>query len=125
MLKPFTNIYAEQILLIDPMRPIQVYKNLNKNCFSVRQEIVRFHCNNVALENVQFVVNETARLRVVKNKRREVHAYVSGFLSEKIVDSDLLLWYNPYKVSQFQCNGVPVLKGSTCHLTTQKICVTL
>lgn len=119
------NDYSEQVKMVDPSKRVHVYRNLHMGGFSVKQGTVRFHTMNVSLYDIKFVVRESGRQRVIRERQKNVHAYVSGFLSEKIVDSDLLLWYNPYKVSQFQCNGVPVSKGSTCHLTTQKICVTL
>lgn len=122
---PILNDYSEQVKMIDPSKRVHVYRNLRTKAFSVRQGNVRFHTTNISLSDVNFVVRESGRQRVLKEQRKNVHSWVSGFLSEKIVDSDLLLWYNPYKVSQFQCNGVPILKGSACHLTTQKICVTL
>jgi hypothetical protein len=125
--KPFTDKYAEQCSLIDPSKPIRIYRNLNaspsgeKGCWSVKQGTVKFHCRTIFLKNVTFLVNEKIRLRVVKNKRKEVHAFVMGEIIERptffTVDIDAQwIYYNPYKCSTFVTGNSPIYQACICAL---------
>jgi hypothetical protein len=57
----------------------------------------------------EFRVSENGRQRVLSEKRKNVHARIA---CEKWVETDVsitddntLIYYDPYKVSQFQHNG--------------------
>jgi hypothetical protein len=66
-------------MFVDIEKPVQVYRNLHKNCFSVRQSgTVMFHTNYLAMENCDFVVNPGGRARVLKTGQKTVHAYIRG-----------------------------------------------
>ena len=46
-----TDDYDLQVTLVDPSRKIEVYRNLHKKCWSVRQAgLVKFHCHRVNLK---------------------------------------------------------------------------
>ena len=93
--------------LIDPTKPIEVYKNLNRNCWSVRQGgIVMLHTDAIALEQCQFKVSEAGRQRVLKEKRKNVHAFIKGIFIRKgdLVKGDKVT-YDPYKMSSFKHLG--------------------
>jgi len=95
--------------LIDPTKPVEVYKNLNRGCWSVRQNgIVRFHTYAIALEQCQFKVSESGRQRVLREKRKNVHAFIKGIFIKKggLVKGDKVT-YNPYKMSSFRHLGGP------------------
>jgi hypothetical protein len=95
--------------LIDPTKPVEVYKNLNRNCWSVRQDgIVRFHTHAIALRQCQFKVSEAGRQRVLKEKRKNVHAFIKGMVTRKgdRVKGDKVI-YDPYKMSSFRHLGEP------------------
>lgn len=81
---------------------VKVYFNLHKKCFSVqRNGIVIAHTNFVALKNVDFKVSEAGRQRVLRNKKKSVHAFVVGELLDVGVDSGIEVTYNPYKYDSF------------------------
>lgn len=107
--KPMVNILSDQIALIDPTKKVSVYRNLHNKCFSVKQgSKVVFHTKDIELKNVTFRVNEKARQRVIAKKRKEVHAYVDGFLCEPIFflfDIPEEVYYNPYTTSKFMIKG--------------------
>ena len=82
-----------------------VYFNLHKKCFSIKSlktgRVIQ-HSNEVTLENCQFKVTEAGRQRVLKQKRKNVHAGVVGYItssSEEVCDTEVR--YNPYKYMTF------------------------
>lgn len=67
--------------LIDERKSVQVYKNLHKGCWSVRQSgKVVAHLDYICLENCNFHVGKSGRDRVRKDGVKNVHAYVTGFV---------------------------------------------
>lgn len=93
-----------------------VYFNLHKKCFSIkalegdRKGRVIAHSDTVVLEGCKLLVSEAGRQRVLREKRKNVHAGVSGtwinadraekhfeFLS--MVGRQVT--YNPYKYASF------------------------
>lgn len=92
---------------IDFAKPVEVYRNLRskKYLYSIRQDrIVRAHTNDLTLVNCKFKVIESGRLRVVKSKHKNVHAFIKGFLTSSSVQGRVILTkvrYNPYEHSSF------------------------
>lgn len=87
---------------------VKVYYNLHKNCFSIKDYktgVVIAHAPSVRLENVQFEVNESGRQRVVRERRKNVHAFVIGNLKFDVESSVNLhnkeAFYNPYVWNMF------------------------
>jgi hypothetical protein len=87
---------------------VEVYYNLHKKTFSVRalegenRGRVIAHTNEVALEDVKFVVRESGRQKVLKEKCKNVHAFVRGNLVNGIkFETNGLATYNPYRYSTF------------------------
>lgn len=67
--------------LIDEKKSVQVYKNLHKGCWSVRQAgRVVAHLDYICLENCNFHVGKSGRDRVRKDGVKNVHAYITGFV---------------------------------------------
>ncbi len=67
--------------LIDERKSVQVYKNLHKGCWSVRQAgKVVAHLDYICLENCNFHVGKAGRDRVRKEGSKNVHAYITGFV---------------------------------------------
>ena len=93
----------------NPKQRVNVYRNLQKKMWSVRQGgRVIFHCNRIILKDVKFFVQAAGRARVLREKRKNVHAYVSGYLSNvkevnKYPDNDnwAEVTYDPYKHETF------------------------
>lgn len=90
-------VYGEQV---------EVYRNLHKGNWSIRQfgRIVG-HADNVALLDAEFRVSQAGRERVLRERQKNVHAYIVGRLEsfEKIMlsESTSEAYYNPYKCQQF------------------------
>ena len=81
-----------------------VYWNLHKLTFSIMQnQRVVAHSNCVPLFDAQFKVSEKGRQRVLREKKKNVHAYVVGtWVSEFVPRLPIkLATYNPYKYSSF------------------------
>lgn len=109
-----------------------VYYNLHKKLFSIKslegetKGRVIAHRYHVKLRDVTFKVYESGRLRVLKEKRKNVHA---GVIGEWIQDNQLLfnlgrsITYDPYKYSSFVYVDTlePVYNMSKVLLTAKKI----
>ena len=95
---------------------VDIYYNLHKHCLSVRHKgLVVNHAQDIALENVKFVVSQAGRRRVLEEKRKNVHAFVRGEIrAMDVCDSEPghVIKYNPYKYNSFVTeDGTPV-KGA-------------
>jgi len=107
---------------------VQVYFNLHKKVFSVRCKKTRLviaHVNNIYLEDVVFKVSENGRQRVLKEQRKNVHAYVEGTVStNKSTAIQGFITYNPYKYDSFifKSSEVPVktLNFTSMHVLNKK-----
>ena len=106
--------YLKQRSLIDPDRKVEVCRNLHKKCWSVRQDgLVKFHCAQIFMRDCKFVVQPAGRAKVLREKRKNVHAFVRGYLwdgnvlGQRIETSNIWdnIWdnisYNPYKADTF------------------------
>ena len=108
----------------------RIYFNLHKKLFSVQQKVngrwkVVKHANAVYLKNGKFKVSEAGRQRVLKEKKKNVHAFVEG---EEAFDFKSGTYcgvtYNPYKHSTFVKRGTeePVREFDIliCQVTDEK-----
>lgn len=91
---------------IDFNKPVKIYKNLHNGLFSVMQNnLVVAHIESFILNNVIFKVNESGRQKVLKEKRKNVHAFVTGYIETINVESDVInssqVRYNPYISNTF------------------------
>ena len=98
--------YEDQVNCVDLSRKVEVYRNLHKDCWSVRQRgIVRFHCSRINLKDCKFVVQPAGHAKVVREKKKNVHAFVRGHLCDEAEDIQVFCWddiyYNPYKAASF------------------------
>ena len=87
-------------------KQVQVYFNLHKKCYSVRDKKTRLviaHVNKISLGDVIFKVSEKGRQRVLEEQRKNVHAIVEGtILSYDAFKRDMRgVTYNPYMYSTF------------------------
>lgn len=110
-----------------------VYRNLHKQCFSVKalegpmKGKVIAHRNHLELKNVTFKVSETTRLRVVASGKKEVHAGVVGewadIYKENPATIELMepVRYNPKESGQFRkLDGTPIKSATRVELTDGK-----
>ena len=84
---------------------VEVYFNLHKRVFSVRScktGRVIHHTKNVHIRDPQFVVREGGRQRVLRERKKNVHAFVRGYATyfEDCPTLDTI-GYNPFKYDSF------------------------
>jgi len=108
--KPFAAISLEVLEYINTTRPVTVYRNLHRNCISVKQDgIVCCHAQNVVLYDATFVVGGKGRQRVLREKQKNVHAFIRGYVKdakETLKQLDYRwpeITYNPYTCEHFKC----------------------
>jgi hypothetical protein len=62
-------------------KSVRVYRNLQRNCWSVQHKgLVVAHATFVRLKNARFIVNQSGYERFLREKRKNVHAFVCGEL---------------------------------------------
>lgn len=96
---------------------VEVYRNLHDKDgtkkYSIRQNgLVIGHSNLIFLNNAKFVVRQTGRERVIKEKRKNVHAFIKGFVVDSAMGDDrdggknwpIKVTYNPYRDTNFVSN---------------------
>lgn len=109
------------------MKKVFVYWNLHKHCWSVRDCKTRkviLHLPELSLSDCVFKVSEAGRQRVLREKRKNVHAGVEGYMAEyyqpKVSRSNYPVYYNPYKQETFTCDGRPVKSAIVVNLHSDK-----
>jgi len=81
---------------------VEVYRNLHKNCFSVRalsgenKGRVIDHVQSIMLKDATFVVQPAGRKRVLQEQRKNVHAFVRGTTTDQPIQHGLSVRYDPY-----------------------------
>lgn len=87
-----------------------IYRNLHTGGFSVKlrgRVVDRQH--GLTAYNVTFKVNESGRQRVIKEKKKNVHAFVVcdkyNYRYDTPVDKLEVITYNPYVAANFVCSG--------------------
>ena len=99
---------------IDYDKRLYVYWNISKKTWSVRQSgKVVGHSDLIFLKDCRFLVAKAGQARVRREKKKNVHAGVSGYLFEDPLTVDRIAWndlydytpvwvmYNPYKHDTF------------------------
>ena len=105
---------------------VQVYYNLHTRCLSIRHRgKVIEHAKSVILRNANFRVQPAGRERVLKQKRKNVHAYIRG---ERVAVASFdskseRITYNPYKNKSFVSveTGKPVYKKDIVSIVGKNI----
>ena len=96
---------------------VEVYFNLHKHCLSYRPSGGRVrHARSLTLQNVKFNVQPAGREKVIREKKKNVHAFVRGIVinsyAETVDDKGKIkeyceqremrrITYNPYKYESF------------------------
>lgn len=84
---------------------VQIYFNLHKKCLSIKRKgKVIGYCKSAELENVTFKVSESGRQRVIREKKKNVHAFIVGDIvsnDEEYTPTGELVKYNPYVFASF------------------------
>jgi hypothetical protein len=84
----------------------RVYRNLHRKCLSVQTMTPRGwrvtgHADAVTLSGVTFAVSQAGRARVLKEGRKNVHAFVIGTLEDPRTIAGVAVKYNPYAAPGF------------------------
>jgi len=94
---------------IDKNKKVEVYFNLHKKCWSVRQSgRPVIHTDFIEIKDPQFVVQQGGNARVRREKKKNVHAFVRGYLTKRVSifpKKQKLVTYNPYKHTSFVERG--------------------
>ena len=80
-------------------KPILIYRNLHKKgkVYSIRQNsLVVGHTTNISLKNVKFIINMGGKKKAIESGIRNVHAFVSGIISNEKHTTELKVKYNPF-----------------------------
>jgi len=117
---------------------VSIYRNLHNGLISIKSAssgLVLGHAKSVDIAWADFVVHEAGRQRVLKDKQKNVHAYVKGLLLNTsgfkpykgrsigpvygaldTIHKDTVVSYNPYKAPHFVIKGTSdkVSKASLC-----------
>ena len=110
-----------------PEGRVQVYYNLHKKCLSVRYKgIVIAHTREIILTDAKFHVQPAGRARVLREKKKNVHAYVSGKLKESFKDiwtAKKRITYNPYKNKTFvdKLTNKTITSAEVVHISNRVI----
>ena len=111
---------------IDYSKKVFVYKNLHKDCWSIKQNgLVKAHTDELEMWDCSFRVNQKGREKVLKEKRKNVHAGILGRI-DNIGGTVMIgteVTYNPYKYNSFVDNNteVPVYYAGFATLTHNKV----
>lgn len=102
---------------------VKVYRNLHKKCLSVwHAGYVVAHVDSITLDGVLFKVNEAGRQRVLREKKKNVHAFVTGTVTGVNAPprGAVPVSYNPYKGASFTLpDGQAIMAAGTVTVTTR------
>jgi len=99
-----------------------VYRNLNAGAFSLRLKgIVQERSDIYMLHDVEMKVSQAGRARVLKQKRKNVHATLAADRVEKIDrataeqlrDQGQHIYYDPYITEEFTLSGAAIMAAKT------------
>ena len=110
---------------IDYSKKVFVYKNLHKDCWSVKQDgLVKAHTEEVRMWDCAFQVNAKGRQKVLDEQRKNVHAGIKGYIdNDQQVPSGVEVTYNPYKYDSFvdKATELPIYSSLFTTLTKNKV----
>lgn len=113
--------------MIDRNQPVRVYKNLKHGCYNIMQRgVVKASARVVRLADVEFRVRERGRQRMIRERRRNVHAFAVGRLIDYVHPDDSRdiapldgrgAFYDPYRYASFVDTetGAPVTTVRAAH----------
>ena len=100
-----------------------IYRNLRTKGFSIRYRgIVIDRLFTFTAEGVELKVNELGRQRVIKERQKNVHAFVIAdkyiaktypILKGDLLDNKRRVTYNPYVAAHFMCDGKRIDRAET------------
>ncbi len=122
-----TLAFAKSGKVIDKNLPVRVFKNLKHGCYSIMQRgVIKASAKQVRLSDVEFRVRESGRQRMLRDKRRNVHAFAVGRLMDYVHPGDDRelgritgrgAFYDPTRFSSFvdRETNAPLTRVSVAH----------
>ena len=99
---------------------VKVYWNLHKKVYSIQHNgRVIEHTRQIVLDNVVFRVQKAGREKVLRERRKNVHAYVCGEIGELGGKCGERISYNPYEGDKFVMDQEPIEKAEKVLLTSE------
>ncbi|MDP4096281.1 hypothetical protein OIN60_05790 [Paenibacillus sp. P96] len=99
---------AAERFVVEDGQLVLIAFHLHKRCFSVRLATTRKvagYTDRIIVRDVRFPVSSSGRMRVLRERKKNVHAFVKGKYEQDIDSlSQLQLreaYYNPYQVTGF------------------------
>ncbi len=111
--------------MIDQSKPVRVFKNWKYHCYTIMQDgRLLASAKQVRLSTVEFRVRESGRQRMLRLKRKNVHAFAIGHLLDFVHPDDSreltpmagrAVFYDPIRFSSFVDGETeaPVLAADT------------
>lgn len=99
----------------------RIYRNLRNKCWSIQAKVngrwkVVKRAKQLAGQDCFFKISEAGRQRVIRDGRKNVHAWIECrevMISSVFgVDSWPRICYDPYNDETFKCNGRPIQQAS-------------
>lgn len=96
-----------------PTKKYRLYRNLHKGCFSIQEyipkkgyRVINHISDGYILNNCSFRVYQSGREKVLRDKQKNVHAYVEfeSYSPGLQIITDEQPYYNPYKCNSFVSN---------------------
>lgn len=112
---------------IDPRFPVEVYRNLHHPgvVYSIRQRgLVVAHADRFCLSECHFHVSPSGREKVIREKKKYVHAWVLGYMAgQRGISVGDRVSYNPFTHTSFMCNNAPITSASRARFTPKGVFV--
>jgi len=114
---------------------VDVYRNLHKDCMSVKSREKGYygkvicHARGLKMSDVDLIVRQSGRQKVIATKRKNVHAFLRGVLERTYVKPNFTLagmvevTYNPYISNEFYVvsTGRPVYHAEQVFVIKNKV----
>lgn len=102
----------------DPDIAVDIYWNLRRRCWSVRQRgLVVGHTTHMLLRDVVWRVQASGRERVRREGKKNVHAYARGTIVPNghfLLDGrEVAVRYNPYELTTFMAAHTPLHRSES------------
>jgi hypothetical protein len=111
---------------IDNDIKVRVYRNLHTGNFSVQSTVTGLvigHASSITLRDAMFVVRKAGRERVLRERKKNVHAFVVGFVCSEMRGVSTEVSYNPYSADYFWASDskAPVHRAGVVKLENNRI----
>ena len=123
--------------MIDRNAPVRVFKNLKHGCYSIMQGgVIKASARQVRLADVEFRVREAGRRRMLRERRKNEHAFAVGRLVDFVHPDEprdiepmpgRAVVYDPYRFESFvdRETRLPVTAASAARFDEHGVVYTL